>query len=193
MLQLTPDVNLSTTKNMMSNDGDQATLTATNFSGGGTAPLYTFAKNRAFTQVLQAESASATYNVTWSSLSVGENWIYVRMKSNATCITTQTALDSILIVKTGISGLVDPDFPGVRINSTPNPFRGQLMLSGLNAGKAYTITIHNMQGRQTFKMRVGNRTTASLHVPGYMAGTYLLSIYDETKKRLIGTIEIVKQ
>ena len=155
--------------------------------------MYTFAKNRTFTQILQAESASATYNVTWSSLSVGENWIYVRMKSNANCIATQTALDSILIVKTGMSGLVDPDFPGVRINSTPNPFRGYLTLSGLNTGKSYTVTIHNMQGRQTFKMRITGRNTANLNLPGYMAGTYLISIYDETKKRMIGTIEIVKQ
>lgn len=189
---VTPDVNVSTSMSTV-DAAAVATITAANAAGGGNTPLYTFARDRDFTQVLQAEGSSTSYQATGQSLLLGNNWIYVRMKTSSTCYTVQTAIDSVMIVKTSATGLTDPDNPNARISTTPNPFKGYLMISGLSAAKSYTVVIYNLQGRQVSKTRIVNRTSANLHVPGYMAGTYMLSLYDETKKRMIGTLEIVKQ
>lgn len=190
---VTPDVNVTASTTSVLNAADQVIITASNAAGGGNTPLYTFARDHNFAHIIQSESAANTYTISGSALPAGNNWIYVRMKTSSNCYTQQTALDSVMIIKSGSTGLIDPDFPNVRISSNPNPFNGQIVISGLSASKIYTVTIHNMQGRQLLKTRIEGRTTSSLYLPGYMAGTYFIGIYDESKKRMIGTIEIVKQ
>jgi hypothetical protein len=188
---VTPDVNLSA--NSTNVITTPAVITAANASGGGTAPLYTFASDRSFTRILQAESANASLSVNPSSLKLGDSKIYVRMKTSLSCYTAQTAIDSIVITKFGATGLVDPDFPGQTISANPNPFRDQLVVYGLNVSKSYTIILYNQQGHLISKTRVTGRTSQTWNVPALQSGAYMLRIYDETKKRVIGTIEVVKQ
>jgi hypothetical protein len=57
----TPDVNISASTTVV-NILNPVTITATNAAGGGPAPLYTFARDRAITTILQAESANNIYH-----------------------------------------------------------------------------------------------------------------------------------
>ncbi|MGB8194134.1 MAG: T9SS type A sorting domain-containing protein, partial [Chitinophagaceae bacterium] len=189
---VTPDVNLTSGVSSIE-DNNPVTITASNASGGGTSPAYTFAKDRSFTSILQAEGAASTLTLAPGTLALGENKIYVRMKTSLSCYTQQTAIDSIVITRFGSVGLVDPDFPNQTISLNPNPFRSKFTVNGLNASKTYTIMLYSQQGRLMYKMRVVNRATSALQVPGQAAGIYMLSIYDETKKRLIGTMRVLKQ
>jgi hypothetical protein len=169
------------------------TMGAVNITGGGTAPTFTFALDRNFTNILRAEGTDPSLTFDPVVLKIGANKVYVRMKSSATCYTQQAVIDSITITKYGASGVVDPDFPTQRISANPNPFRSRLVVHGINAAKAYTLTIHNHQGKKVYQRRVAGAASATLNVPALPAGIYTLSIYDETKARLIGTINIAKQ
>ena len=111
-LAITPDVNLSANITNVINLAAPVIVTATNATAGGTAPLYTFAKNRAFTTIVQAEGASNVLNLDPATLAIGDNWIFVRMKSSASCITTQSVTDSIKIIRDQATGITDPDNPG---------------------------------------------------------------------------------
>jgi hypothetical protein len=164
-----------------------------NITGGGTAPAFTFALDRNFTNLLQAEGSNTNITFDPAVLKLGANKLYVRMKTSATCFTQQTVIDSVTITKYGASGFVDPDYPMQRISANPNPFNSRLMVHGINAAKAYTLIIHNHQGKKVFQRRVAGVSLATLHVPALPAGIYTLSVYDETKGQLIGTINIAKQ
>jgi uncharacterized repeat protein (TIGR01451 family) len=190
---VTPDVNVTANIRNVANLTDPIVITASNATGGGQTPVYTFARNRTFTDIIQAEGASATVTLTPTALKLGDNWIYVRMKTSNNCNTQQTAIDSIKITRFGSRGLVDPDYPDQVITSNPNPFRNQINIYGLSAIKSYTILLYNQQGKVVHRSRVSNRTTATLRVPGPAAGSYILSIYDETRNRLIGTMSLLKQ
>ncbi|HYF29924.1 MAG TPA: T9SS type A sorting domain-containing protein [Chitinophagaceae bacterium] len=189
----TPDVNVTASISTVMNTNDMVIITASNAAGGGNTPLYTFALTRDFTHIIQPEGQSNTYTIAASSLRLGNNWIYVKMKTSATCYTQQTALDSVMIIKSTSIGLTDPDNPAQRIGCTPNPFRSQLIVSGLMASKRYSITVYNMQGRQVHTSSVTNRSITSIRFSGQPAGVYQVSIYDETKGRMIGTAQVVKQ
>ncbi len=52
---VTPDVNISSNIGTVVNLTDNVILTASNASGGGSAPLYTFAKDKGITNILQTE------------------------------------------------------------------------------------------------------------------------------------------
>jgi uncharacterized repeat protein (TIGR01451 family) len=190
---VTPDVNATANITNVTNLSLPVIVTAVNTTGGGAAPLYTFAKDRNFTNVLQAEGTGSTLNIDASTLTVGDNWIHVRMKSNATCITTQTNSDSINIRRDQSTGIVDPDDPNAVINIYPNPFKEQVVINGLNTQKKYVITITNIQGQQLYTRRIANR--ASMEIPPLKGpgGIYWLTIYDESRKRSIGSVKLIKQ
>jgi uncharacterized repeat protein (TIGR01451 family) len=189
---VTPDVNVAANIRNVSSLTDPIVITASNATGGGQTPAYTFARNRTFTDIIQAEGTAATVTIAPATLKLGENWIYVRMKTSSNCYTQQTVTDSIRITRFGSRGLIDPDYPDQVITSNPNPFRDQINIYGLSTDKSYTIMLYNQQGKVMRKARVAGRTLATLQVPGLAAGGYTLSIYDETKNRLIGTIAILK-
>lgn len=190
---VTPDVNVSANLTNVTNLVNPVIITAANAAGGGTAPLYTFAADRAFTNLWKAESSSDTLHITPSRLAVGDNWIYVRMKTNATCYTTQTNIDSIDIRRDQSTGIVDVDDPSRIINIYPNPFRDRFTIDGLNPGKIYTVAIYNLQGQLILQQKVTNKST--IEVPGLKpsSSVYWLSIYDDRKQRLIGTVKLLKQ
>ncbi len=188
-----PDVNVSANITNIVNLIDPVTVTATNAVGGGTGPLYTFGKNRDFTAVWQAEGSSNTLTITPSALTVGDNWIYVRMKSNALCISNDVGIDSIKLTRDILTGITDPDNPGKVISLYPNPFNKQVFIRGLSAGKSYMISITNMNGQLIQQNKISNRTNAELVLQTSKAGTYLLTIYDEKKKQMLGTMKLIMQ
>jgi uncharacterized repeat protein (TIGR01451 family) len=192
-LAITPDVNVSANITNVTNLATPVIITATNATAGGTTPLYTFAKDRTFTTIVQAEGASNVLNLDPATLAIGDNWLFVKMKSNATCITTQSVTDSIKIIRDQATGITDPDNPGKVINIYPNPFNKQLFISGLSSGKIYTLYLTNLNGQLLQQKRITNRTNAELILQKEKAGTYLLSVYDEKKKVLLGSVKVIRQ
>jgi len=189
----TPNVNLSSNITTVTNLTDAVTITATNAAGGGTSPRYTFAKDKAFSNILQTEGTSNTLTIQPNTLTVGSNWIYVSMKTSDTCYTAQTNIDSIKIERSTVTGLIDVDFPGQPINIYPNPFENGINISGLNTGKTYVISVSNAAGQKVYSQQFSNNQTISIHKAGLQSGRYWLSIYDVKKRRLIGTVAIMKQ
>jgi hypothetical protein len=189
----TPDVNVSANITNITSLANPVVVTASNAAGGGSSPVYTFASNRTFTTILQAEGSSNTLNINPSTLFVGDNWIYVRMKTSVTCYTNQTNIDSILLKRDAITGIIDVDDPGRVINIYPNPFNRQININGLNPTKQYEITIVDLNGKELLKKHIQNTTQFTLQLRDYPGGVYLLNIYDKRKQRLIGNVRTVKQ
>ena len=192
-LAATPDVNLSTNIGTIINLTIPVVLTATNGAGGGPTPLYTFAKDRNFSIVLQTESANFMLTVDPATLSLGENWLYVKMKTSLSCFTSSTNIDSIKLIRDQSTGISDPDFPNQTINIYPNPFGRHLNVSGLQPAKIYSILIHGNDGRLFYKDRIRSNASVSFQNLRIPAGLYLLSIYDEKRNRLLGSVKIIKE
>ncbi|MGB3006992.1 MAG: T9SS type A sorting domain-containing protein [Chitinophagaceae bacterium] len=186
----TPDVNISASTTTVTNL-NPVIVTATNASGGGTSPLFTFAKNRTFTTILQVESSNNVMNLDPVTLSVGANWIYVRMKTSNTCYISETNIDSINITLSLATGISDIDFPNQQINVYPNPFNEALMIKGLQSSKTYTVSLVNQFG-QTLILRTIRSSTDVKIKQNFTKGSYWLKIYDNSKKRLLGTIGLIK-
>lgn len=189
---VTPDVNVSANITTVTDLATNVIITALNAGGGGNAPLFTFAWDRNFTNFAQAEGPSSTWTLNPTLLTIGDNLIYVRMRSNATCIVTNTAIDSILLKRSMATGITDPDMPGQMIQIFPNPFKEVITINGLSISKRYTIRLSNMEGKVLVNSRLSGRAFTSLRSQYYSNGTYLLSIYDDTRKRILGTVKITK-
>ena len=189
---VTPDVNVSASTYLVTSLADNLVITAVNAAGGGTSPLYTFAKDRAISNILQAESAANTLTMAPTTLAVGSNWIYVRMKTSSSCYTVQTNIDSVKIDRSSITGLVDIDNPGQVITIYPNPFVQTINISGLSASKTYSIRISDAAGQELYRQQVGNSTHITINNALFQSGNYWLRIYDVKKKRLIGASLLLK-
>jgi len=186
----TPDVNISASTTTVI-DLNPVTVTASNASGGGTSPLYTFAKDRSFTNILQAESSGNTVNIDPVTLTVGDNWIYARMRTSNTCYTAQTNTDSIKIIRTVATGIRDIDYPNQEIYVYPVPFTTSFTIKGLQSSKSYTVTLISPGGHSVFRNTIRNNTgiNVSQTLP---PGMYSLVVYDNSKKRFIGTLRLIK-
>ena len=192
-LAVTPNVNVSANITTVVNLTDPVIISATNAAGGGTAPKYTFAKDRAITNILQAEGTANTVTIQPNTLTVGSNWVYVKMKTSDTCYTSQLGIDSIDIERSAVTGITDVDFPNQLINVYPNPFAGSIIVNGLNTAKTYTITISNAAGQKIYSQQVTNSRNAVINKAGLQDGKYWLSIYDYKKHILIGTALLIKE
>jgi hypothetical protein len=115
------------------------------------------------------------------------------MKTNDICFTAQTNIDSIDIERSTVTGLTDVDFPNQLINIYPNPFANIINISGLNTGKTYTINISNTSGQKVYSQQVANSSTLSINKAGLQRGRYWLSIFDYKKRKLIGTVAVIKE
>jgi fimbrial isopeptide formation D2 family protein len=188
-----PNVNVSASVTTITNLATQVIVTAENAAGGGAGPLYTFARDRNFTIIAQAESVNNTWTFNPSILAIGDNKIYVRMKSNATCLVTSTVIDSILLVRSSVTGITDPDMPGQVINIYPNPFKDAITINGLSTSKIYTVKLFDLEGKQLVSKRVSGRSSISLARQHQATGIYWLSIYDEKRRQLLGTVKMMKQ
>jgi hypothetical protein len=188
-----PEVNVSANITNITSLANPVVVTATNAAGGGTTPLYTFASDRSFNTILQTEGNNNTLNINPATLLVGDNWIYVRMKTSLSCYTTQTNVDSILLKRDAITGIMDVDDPSRVINIYPNPFNKQINIKGLNPTKSYEITIVDINGKQIFRKQVQNSAQVSLPLKVYNAGIFVLNLYDHRKQQLIGSVRLMKQ
>lgn len=190
----TPDVNLSANPVSVVNNTDPVIITATNASGGGTSPKYVFAKDKAFTDILQAESNNNVLTLQNSALVAGANKVFVQMKTSDTCFISQTATDSMSIVKnSNTRGISDADFPNQLINAYPNPFGSRITVNGLQPAKAYSVIISNAAGAQVHKQQISNSSGVQITTAALRAGKYWLSVYDVAKNKLIGSFLLVKQ
>jgi len=190
---VTPEVSMITSTGTITNVSEVAIVTATNKKAGGTAPLYTFAKDRNFTTIIQAESTTATVTVTADKLSNGDNYIYVRMRTSEACYTAATALDSVKIAKNLLTtSVTDIDNPGVTISSYPNPFASNITIKGLLASKTYNLSIYDARGVVVSVSRITNKTIHTLNTTTLKTGTYWITIRDAKKNTLIGTLKAVR-
>ena len=188
----TPDVNVTASTTNVITLANPVVVTAANASGGGKAPLYTFAWNNSFTNIAQAESSSNTLTIPASSLALGDNKVYVKMKTSEDCYTAQTNIDSITIRRDMSTGITDADNPGQVITVYPNPIKGPITINGLSTGKSYTISITNLQGQVVFTKRVASQSNTNITEFKGASGTYWLTIYDEKKSRKLGSVQLIK-
>ncbi|HEY4208735.1 MAG TPA: T9SS type A sorting domain-containing protein, partial [Puia sp.] len=189
--KVAPQVGLDANITNVTDLTHQVVLTATNMSGGGTTPLYTFGKDKNFTTIVRAEGAAATYILSPSTLQVGNNSFYVRMRTSETCYPAQTAVDSIVIVRSPVTGIVDVDYPDQVINIFSNPFIDRLHITGLQSFKRYTFTLVRSNGQVVLRRQVSGQQEANIETGVVAAGVYLLNIYDNKKGQLIGTAKLV--
>jgi hypothetical protein len=188
---LTPLVRLSSNIQQVGSASAQVVLTAANVSGGGSSPSFTFALDAGFIQILQAESSQNQLTLSGSDLQVGSSTIYVRMRTSDTCYTTKIAKDSLIIVRSSVAGgLIDPDYPGQPINCNPNPFYDHLTVTGLQVTKTYTLQLLDGSGKEMARQIISAQSQVMLTPPRPAKGIYLLRIYDENRKRVIGTIRV---
>ena len=188
---VTPVVDLESNSNTITDLGQQVVLTAMNTAGGGDAPLYTFARDRGFTNIMRAEDASNTLNILPGTLQVGENKIFVRMKTSEFCYTSQAATDSIVVTRSAVTGLIDVDNPGQVINFTPNPFNSRINITGLSGAKTYGISLLNSNGQVIVRKKVSGQQETVLETGILSRGIYLVRIYDQKKNRLIGSAKLL--
>lgn len=188
-----PDVDVSANITNITSLATNIIVTAANTTGGGTAPLYTFAYDKNFSNIAQPESVNNTWTFSPSILSIGINKIYVRMKTSATCFVVNTAIDSIVLVRIAVTGITDPDMPGQVINIYPNPFKDKITIDGLSTSKTYSVRLYNLEGKQLLVKRISGRSSLVVSRQHQSTGIYWLSIYDEKRHKLLGTVKLLKE
>lgn len=161
---------------------------------GGSAPLYTFSKDRQFTALLQAEGVSNRLVVTGAQLNMGDNWVYVRMNSSEACVTPAQVTDSVKLIKNlTTTGVTDVDYPGMVINNYPNPVTNELHISGLNTGKQYSLQVFDSKGTLVHTYQANNTTLKTITTGGWKQGSYWIRIIDLKKVRVLGSLKVIKQ
>ncbi|WP_276481284.1 FG-GAP-like repeat-containing protein [Paraflavitalea pollutisoli] len=186
-----PAVDLSANITNIMSLTSEVVVTASH-TGGGTTPLFTFARDKAFTSILQAESSSQVLRIDPALLTIGDNKVFVKMKTSLTCYTLQTDVDSLLLRRDATTGIADPNAPGQLIRLFPNPFTETMYVSGLNSGKAYQVVLYDSRGTIAYRAVVKNRSVLEIPAAGLRSGIYWLSVYDD-KRQLIGSEKILKQ
>ena len=190
---VTPEITVSANKTIITSLSDIAVITVTNKKDGGLSPLYSFAKDKNFTDILQAESSSAVLSLNADRLSNGDNRIYVRMRTSETCYTTATVTDSIKITRNlTTTSVTDVDNPGVSITGYPNPFSDQITVTGLAAYKTYSLNLYDARGVLLNSYRISNKTVHMLNTSGLSKGTYWITIRDTGKNKMIGTLKTIR-
>lgn len=80
----------------------------------------------------------------------------------------------------GITGLQDPQPPGIRFSVYPNPTAGNLLLQ-TDGNKYYDYKLMDLQGRVLLRGKVNGTTTIALEA--YARGIYLLQVADPAGSR----------
>jgi hypothetical protein len=190
---VTPSVDLGTNITDVTDITPQVSITAVNIGGGGTTPLYSFARDRNMTNLIQPESSLDFAIITPLTLAMGENWIYVRMKTSSLCYTKQFDYDSIKLNKSVVTGIIDPDQPGKTIQVYPNPVINELTINGLSVLKTYRLRLYNQTGSLVKEVSIKGKTSTEVSFGMLNPGNYFLSVYDLKKQKNLGSIKILKQ
>jgi sugar lactone lactonase YvrE len=189
-----PDVDISADKTTIAAPAEKVNITATNKKDGGSSPLYTFAKDKAFTNILQAESSNNKLVLDGDNYTNGDIWVYVRMKTSEACFVTATNIDSIKVTKNVVTtGIVDADNPATIIMGYPNPFNNQVVVGGLSAAKSYRIYVYDNLGRLVHQQAVYNRSFLSIPTTSWKTGSYWITLFDNRKNKLLGSMPVTKQ
>jgi len=188
---VTPSLDVMVNVNPITTDSIPVVITATNVTGGGKQPLYTFAWDRNFINQLQIESNSNSVTVDPAEFQLGNNVVYARVRTSDQCYTSQTGIDSITINKTNITAVVDVDNPDKPVTIYPNPFRDQIGVNGLLSAKVYIFSLYDLQGKLLLHQRVVNQTKAVINPPKGTEGIYILRVYDEKAKKILGAQKLI--
>ena len=118
----------------------------------------------------------------------------MRMRSNDSCTTVQTVVDSAVVTfeqPGGGNQLIDLDNPGHPIFAGPNPISGRLSIYGLMSSKTYSISLLNGKGQEMVQRHVEGQQQATMNIDGHQTGLYFLRVYDVTKGRVIGFVKLL--
>jgi uncharacterized repeat protein (TIGR01451 family) len=184
------DLNLSANTTSVTNASQSVIITGVNAAGGSNL-RYTYAKDRTFTNILQAEGNNNIVTIDPANLNQGNNWVYGRISANGECYTEETNIDSIQIAVNFVTGVVDVDAPGRSIIIYPVPFNEHLILKGFSPSKKYDVLLVNAQGSQLYSATIKNRDTHEFKTAGLPAGVYIVHLYKNGKK--LGAVQVVKQ
>ena len=105
----------------------------------------------------------------------------------------QFALDSINLTRDAITGIIDPDNPSKVITVTPNPFKNDIYIGGLNPAKKYSFSLYPVSGQRLFTKTTSGSTHITISDTRVAGGLYLLTIFDASKGRLLGTMKLIKE
>jgi uncharacterized repeat protein (TIGR01451 family) len=184
------NLNLSANTTSVTNASQSVIITGVNAAGGSNL-RYTYAKDRTFTNILQAEGSNNIVTIDPSNFNQGNNWVYGRISANGECYTEETNIDSIQIAVNFVTGVVDVDAPGRSIIIYPVPFNEHLILKGFSPSKKYEVILVNAQGGQLYSATIKNRDTHEFKTAGLPAGVYIVHLYKNGKK--LGAVQVVKQ
>jgi hypothetical protein len=187
---VTPKVTLSTNINVITSLQTPVTIEARNVSGGGSVPVYTFARDRVFTDIVQQASTQNMLTLQPVSLNVGNNIFFVRMRTSDSCFTSNTAIDSVTIERSAVTGIIDPENPGQQISASPNPFSDEIVVNGLSNNIAQ-LKLFDATGRLLINTQTLGQSFIRLK-PQITSGICYLVIYNR-KKQPVGVIKVLKR
>jgi hypothetical protein len=184
-----PDLTLTANITTINTAADTVIITA-GIPGGYKNPLYSFAWDRNFNNLIQWESVNNVVTIPPDAFATGNNRVYGKVLTGNGCASSVTAIDSITIVRSIVTAVPDVDVPGKMILAYPNPFNGPVTIKGFQVGKQYTLSLYDMQGKLILKKRVYQQDKTEINIQN--RGNYILQINDDTKKRLLGSLQIIR-
>jgi hypothetical protein len=184
-----PDLTLTANITTVNTASDTVIITAQVPVGYKNA-LYTFAWDPNFSNLIQWESVDNIVSIAPDAFAVGNNTVYAKVRTGNACSSSITATDSIVITRSIVTAVPDTDVPGKMILAYPNPFNGPVTIKGFQVNKQYTLSLFDMQGKLILKKRVYQQSKTEMNVQG--KGNYILQINDDTKKRLLGSLQIIR-
>ena len=186
---VTPTVKLTANPSLLTATTTKVELIATEVSGGGAQPLFTFAFDAGFVHIVQAPGASDSVSIPVSALANGANVLYVRMQTSDTCYTAATGIDSVVLTLTKDSSGGPGGVTALTIG--PNPFSGEVTIGGLQANLTYGISLLSTSGQEVIKMVVQGQTQAVLRAGTLQRGVYYLRIVDVNSGRVIMIMKLL--
>jgi hypothetical protein len=184
-----PEVSLTANSKIITELQTPVTIEAKNVNGGGTAPVYTFARNRQFTDIVQT-GTQHVLTLQPASLNVGDNTFYVKLQTSDSCFTSKTAIDSITIQRSAVTGIIDPDNPDQIISVSPNPFNEEIVVNGLS-NNVSKLLLFDATGRLLISTQTLGQSLVRLKPP-IASGICYLVIYNR-KKQPLGVIKLLKR
>jgi len=172
---LTPVVKLTFSPDPLTTSTRDFLLTATPVAAGNIAPQYTFAKTSNFSLPTIVGGPTNTTVITVNSLVDGPNVFYVRMITFDSCVSTNTAIDSVVVIKPVDS---TGGRQGGKVTVGPNPFAGTITITNLDPNKSYGITLTNLFGQVLITQVVEDQTQAVLLTATVPRGIYFLKVTD---------------
>lgn len=111
--------------------------------------------------------------------------------TNNGCVTTIYTKSFSISNLGGTTAIRDPQNPQINIYIYPNPANQQFTLSGLSSNKQYRFSIMDFMGRQIKNGTIQNACSYQLSTGSLPVGTYMLSLYDSQRNKLLGTEKII--